>query len=95
MPVPAHRRDTVKKEKVLTYLKLHLEAHGRAPTIRQVAEALDTSPSNVHRYLKQLEQDGAITVRRTETGRARVAGIRIVPPPDPTEDARGQSLRRQ
>lgn len=57
---------------VLDFYKNFIAKKGRAPSIREVADALDREPSNIHYHIKQLERGGFIV--RT----AGYRGVRVV-----------------
>jgi repressor LexA len=60
---------TRKQKEVLDFVEQYLRAHGYAPTLREIGEALGlSSVATVYQHLKHLEAKGLI---RREGGRAR------------------------
>lgn len=51
---------TYSSEDVFNFLVAYIDQHGYPPTVRDIAEAIGTVPSNVRRYLQMLESDGLI-----------------------------------
>lgn len=58
----------------------YIEKHDYAPSLDEIADALNMGKSGVHRILTQLEERGAI---RRMRGRARAMEL-ITPPPTAT-----------
>lgn len=57
MPVTIYRR----QEQILGFLAQHIKAHGSAPTLSQIAQALGVSSlATVHEHLATLERKGLI-----------------------------------
>jgi DNA-binding IclR family transcriptional regulator len=46
--------------RLLTYICEHIEQHGRAPTIRQVAHHFDCSTSTAHDIISALTRQGLL-----------------------------------
>lgn len=62
VPVPKENKRTRNKKRVLGYLEEYIKENGYAPSVRDICSALGFgSTSTVHQYLKDLQDDGAIT----------------------------------
>lgn len=82
MPVIIYRR----QEQILGFLKQYIKAHGFAPTLSQIAQALGVSSlATVHEHLSTLERKGLI---KKKDGQAR--GIELAPGVD--QDFESQQL---
>jgi len=58
-----------RQRQILDFIKQHIESTGSAPTLRQIADALDVnSLATVHEHLQTLEQKGLI---KRKHGKAR------------------------
>lgn len=80
---------------ILRFIAAYQTAHGRPPTIREIAAHLGRAYSNANYHITQLVQDGTLTKERpgplayAHTGPARtlrltpagLAAIGVVPPP--------------
>ena len=69
-------------EDILNFLAAYRLEHGKAPTVREVAKAVDLAPSTVAGYYRRMERDG--TISRVDRRRR---GVEIL-------DDEGKELRR-
>jgi SOS-response transcriptional repressor LexA len=50
-----------RREKILDFMREYLFREGIYPSVREVAEGLETTPSNVQYHLYQLQKEGLVT----------------------------------
>jgi len=64
-----------RQKEVLDFILQFLREEGRAPTVREIASALDLSVSTVHEHIERLRREGYLS--RDRRGRITVEGERI------------------
>jgi DNA-binding MarR family transcriptional regulator len=91
----AHRLQRLRD--TLTAAANYFDAHGYAPTIRDIADAIELSTSAIHGYLFDLEVRGYVTHKRrsarslqiTDAGRQWLANITAPNHPGPRSETQG------
>lgn len=51
-------------QRIYDYIRTYIAQYGYGPTIREIAERVNTAPSNAHRHLEKLARAGKIVRRR-------------------------------
>ena len=62
---------------ILDFIKQHIQAHGSAPTLRQIADAIGVSSlATVHEHLTTLEEKGLIKRKRGKNRSIELVGLK-------------------